>query len=123
VGDVKGPVDLRSAVESRKRSLRSRIYGRDRWEVPGILGNVRAAASLKALLESEAGIRRVVANDATGRVLVEYTPSELTDSVEALLNRALDFGPMSPSEFNALHESKSSVLPALRALASAESTL
>ena len=111
------PEPVESLLLSR---IRSRVYGRERWEVPGILGRARAAASVKALLESEWGIRHVVANELTGRVLVEYVPGELTDSVERLLRRALEFGPMSASEFNALREPKPRALPIVGAFASAE---
>src|SRR5262249_50243746 len=58
--------------------------------------------------------------ELTGRVLVEFTPGELEEPVEALLRKALEFGPMSVSEFRALRASKPSGLPFLSAIASAE---
>jgi hypothetical protein len=112
---------LRSTAKlCRPPRLRSRVRGRERWDVPAILGNIPSATSVKTLLESESGIRRVVVNELTGRVLVEYVPGELTDPIQELLRRALDFGPMSMSEFDALRDSKPPFLPALGAFASAE---
>jgi hypothetical protein len=109
--DITNPVGSKKAFESLLGlRLRSRVYGRERWEVPAILGNKRAAASVKTLLQSESGVRCVVANDTTGRVLIEYAPSELNDSIEVLLQRALEFGPMSASEFAALRDSRPSRL-------------
>ena len=100
--------------------IRSRVFGRERWHVPAILGNVRAAAALSTVLESERGVRRVVANELTGRVLIEFNPDELDEPVQGLLHRALEFGPMSVSEFSALRASKPSSLPLLTAIGSAE---
>jgi len=113
------PTGVSEAVQSIPR-IRSRVLGRERWEVPAILGNVRAAASVKTLLESEPGIQHVVVNELTGRMLIEYIPGELTDSIERMLSRALEFGPMSLHEFGALRDSKPSALPALAAFGSAE---
>lgn len=115
------PAGLLDPIESPLQpKLRSRVFGRERWDVPTILASPRAAGSLKALLESECGVRRVVANELTGRVLVEYAPGELPESVETLLHRALEFGPMSRSEFDAFRDPKPTGLPVVAAFASAE---
>lgn len=85
-------------------SLKSRVPGRDRWTVPAITGNGRRALALQTLLGSEAGIRRVKANELTGRILIEYAPERLEEPIELLIQRALEFGPMSPSEYVALDQ-------------------
>lgn len=88
--------------------------------MPEILGNPRAAASIETLLQGEGGVHRVFANPVTGRVLVEYVPGELKDSVEILLHRALEFGPMSGAEFDTIGKPQASAMPALGMIASAE---
>src|ERR1700758_2306687 len=115
------PTPASPALEPLPRMrIRSRVFGRERWDVPALLENMRAAAALSMLLESESGVRRVVANELTGRVLVEFTPGELEEPVEALLCKALEFGPMSVSEFRTLRASKPSGLSLLAAVGSAE---
>ena len=79
-------------------TLRSRVRGRERWEVPAILDDSRRAVSIKAILETEPGILRVEANETTGRVLVEYSPSQIRESVEILIIRASNHGNMLPEE-------------------------
>jgi hypothetical protein len=120
MSNLTSQTELCRAVRRRPLRLRSRVYGRERWEVPGILGNPKLAASVKTLLESECGVQRVVANALTGRVLVEYVPVELKASVEGLVYRALDFGPMSAIEFESITDSKRTALSAFGAMASAE---
>jgi hypothetical protein len=85
-------------------SLKSRVPGRDRWVVSAIVGDRNRALALEHLVGSETGIRRVVANELTGRILVEYIPGQLKQPVEALIWRALAFGPMLKSELGAVEE-------------------
>jgi hypothetical protein len=78
--------------------LRSRVPGRERWDVPCVRGAPDWAASVESILGSEDGITSVVANPSTGRVLVEFHPSRVTVPVEILLQRALASAPVYPSE-------------------------
>jgi hypothetical protein len=103
--------------------LRSAVAGRDRWELPVLFNDRRRAAAIQTILRTEPGIRKVVANHLTGRVLIEYLPGELNEPVETLLRRAVAFGPMLAIEFAEPTESKRkgrAVWSSLGALASAE---
>ena len=84
------------AVEPLK--LRSRVPGRERWEVACVRNHPNWAASIESIVGTEEGVEGVVANPATGRVLIEYDPGRITTSVEDLLRRALSFRPMSDTE-------------------------
>jgi Heavy metal associated domain 2 len=95
-------VDKHSFAESC--SLKSRVPGRDRWIVPAITGDRSRALALETLLGSDAGIRRVSANELTGRILIEYSSERLVEPIERLIQRALEFGPMSPGEYAALDQ-------------------
>jgi len=88
-------------------SLKSRVPGRDRWTVPAIAGDRSRALALETLLGSEAGIRRVSANELTGRMLIEYSAERLAAPIELLMQRALEFGRMSPGEYAALDQPRS----------------
>jgi hypothetical protein len=79
--------------------LRSTVAGRDRWELPVLFNDRRRAAAIQMILRTEPGIRKVVANHLTGRVLIEYLPGQLNKPVETLLRRAVAFGPMLTIEF------------------------
>jgi hypothetical protein len=89
-------------------ALRSRIPGRDRWQIPALIQESRLGLALETILASEPGILRISANRLTGRVLVQYDPEELEDSVENLLRKALDFGPMLPLEQDLLFANRAS---------------
>jgi hypothetical protein len=82
--------------------LRSRVPERDRWYVDLLEDNPRLAAAVELVLRSEEGIEEARANPLTGRVLVRYRPNVIPKSVEALLRRAVDGGPMTREEFAAL---------------------
>jgi hypothetical protein len=101
-------------------TLKSRVPGRDRWMVPAITGDRSRALALETLLGSEAGIRRVSANELTGRILVEYSPDRLEEPIELLIQRSLEFGPMSPVECGALDRPRNHGYWPLSALLSAE---
>jgi hypothetical protein len=66
----------------------------------------RLAAAVELVLRSEEGILDARANPLTGRVLVHYRPDLLSESIEALLHRALDFGPMSWEEFSSIRSDR-----------------
>jgi hypothetical protein len=80
-------------------SLRATVPGRDRWELPALRNDRLRAVAVQTILQTEPGIRKVVANHLTGRVLIEYLPGELNEPMEALLQRAVAFGPMLAAEF------------------------
>ena len=80
-------------------SLRSYVPGRERWHVDGLEDNPRLAAAVELVLRSEEGIKEVRANPLTGRVLVRYQPGSISASVETLLLRAVEAGPLSEEEF------------------------
>jgi hypothetical protein len=80
----------------------SQLVGRERWYVDVLEDNPRLAAAVELVLLSEMGIQEAGANPLTGRVLVRYNPDLLLESVEALIRRAIDLGPMSPEDFAAV---------------------
>jgi len=86
--------------------LRSRISGRERWYVNALEDRPRLAAAVELVLRSEEGIEEVRANPLTGRVLVRYRPDSVSESVETLLGRAIEAGPMSAEEFAALRSER-----------------
>jgi hypothetical protein len=85
-----------------KLVLRSRIPGRERWFVDVLEGNPRLAAAVELVLRSEEGVDEARANPLTGRVLFRYRADSISESVETLLRRAVEAGPMSEAEFAAL---------------------
>ena len=91
--------------------LCSRVAGRERWYVDALEDNPRLAAAVEVVLKSEEGILDAHANPLTGRVLVRYQPDLPAESVAALIQRAIEFGPMSEAEFASFQSTK---LPATR---------
>jgi hypothetical protein len=105
----------RLAPSSRRRSalpkavvdpsgivLRSRVPGRGRWYVKAIEDSPRLAATVELILRGEEGIESAEASPLTGSLLVHFRPDLAFEWTEALIHRALDFGPMSREEFSAL---------------------
>jgi hypothetical protein len=92
----------RIAARQPRLVLRSRTPERERWYVDLLEDNPRLAAAVELVLRSEEGIEEVRANPLTGRVLVRYRPDAIPESVETLLCRAVQAGPMSREEFAAL---------------------
>lgn len=90
----------------------SRVPGRERWRVGKLEGNPRFSATIELLLRSEEGVEEVRANPVTGRVLVRYQPESVSESIETLIRRALEFGPMSEEEFSTLRSSPARFSPA-----------
>jgi len=100
--------------------LCSQVPGRERWYVEVLEDNPRLAAAVEVVLKSEEGILDARANPITGRVLVRYRPDSLAESTEALIHRALAFGPMSDAEFSAFRSTKKPVKLSFRHLLAAE---
>ena len=92
----------RTAAASWKLVLRSQVHGRERWYIDALEDNPHLAAAVELVLRSDKGVEGARANPLTGRVLVQYNPDLLSEPVEALIRRALAFGPMSSEEFSAL---------------------
>src|ERR1700681_2517201 len=90
--------------------LCSQVRGRERWYVDALEDNPRLAAAVELMLRGEEGIQNAYANPLTGRVLVHYRPDLLTESIEALIHRALEFGPMSREEFSSLRSKEPGTL-------------
>jgi ATP-binding cassette, subfamily B, bacterial len=84
---------MTSAVSTPEILLRSRVPGRDRWNVPCLIGDERWSAAVELVLRGEEGVLDVTANPSTGRVLVTYVSAQLTVPIEVLLKNALQFGP------------------------------
>jgi hypothetical protein len=102
-------VDSQTIIPAMK--MRSRVPGRERWDVPCVRDHPNWAATVESIVGSEEGIESVIANPATGRVLVEFNPSRVTAPVQALLQRALSFRPMTASDgINTRHWGKRSTL-------------
>jgi hypothetical protein len=94
--------ELLRAVQSPAIVLRSRVCGRGRWYIEALEDNPRLAAAVELILRGEEGIEGAEANPLTGRVLVHFRPDLDFEWIEALIHRALEFGPMSREEFSAL---------------------
>jgi hypothetical protein len=93
------PVTRRILGFQPKPVLCSATRGRERWYVDALEDNPRFAAAVELVLRGEEGILNVRANALTGRVLVHYRPDLLSESIETMLRRALEFGPLSREEF------------------------
>lgn len=52
--------------------LRSKLPGRERWDVPGLWRRPALARQLELTLAAQDGVTRVCANPNTGRLLIEY---------------------------------------------------
>lgn len=98
---------------SNERQLKrcSGIRGRERWQVGGLTGNKRLAASLEMALKGESGVEEVVANPLTGRILVRYSHDHVQASVEVLIRRALALNHMMTPEISRPVVSKRYLLP------------
>jgi hypothetical protein len=94
------PIKSRARQRQPKLVLCSQVRGRERWYVDALENNPRLAAAVALVLRSEEGIEGAGANPLTGRVLVHYNPGLVSESVEALIRRAIEFGPMSREEFS-----------------------
>ena len=79
--------------------LCSRIAGRERWHARTLENNPRLAAAMQLVLQTEEGVIEARVNPLTGRVLVLYDPSAVTQSIERMLSRALEVCPLSPEDF------------------------
>jgi hypothetical protein len=100
--NTKGETSTKSSDRVPKILLRSQVRGRERWHVDVLEDNPRLAAAVELVLRTEEGIEGVSANPLTGRVLVRYNTDLLSESIEALIRRAIGFGPMTREEFAAL---------------------
>jgi ATP-binding cassette subfamily B protein len=78
----------------------SRIAGRERWHIRRLENNPRLAAAVQLVLQTEEGVLEARANPLTGRVLVVYDPSGITQPIATMLLRALEVCPLSPEEFS-----------------------
>src|SRR5690348_1324763 len=78
--------------------LRSRLPGRERWEVHSLTDNPNWAVAVENILRTEEGVRSAKANSLTGRVLIHFDPSRTSLPIEELLRKALAFGPMTATE-------------------------
>jgi hypothetical protein len=54
-------------------SLRSRSHGRERWDVPCLLGQENRAAGVELVLRGEEGVLGASVNPVTGRALITYS--------------------------------------------------
>jgi hypothetical protein len=94
------PGDLKFARRtSFSIRLCSRVSGRERWRVGALKGRPRLAAAVELILRGQQGVTAATTNPLTGSVLVYYSPDLLTESIEVLIQRALQFGPMTTDEF------------------------
>lgn len=100
--------------------LRSRISGRERWEIPLLINQPRHALAVQTILSSEPGILRIKANELTGRVLVHYDPAQIQDPIHNLLRKAFAFGPLSEMEQQLLGAKPEAPFAAVRLFLGAE---
>lgn len=99
--------DRRPAIRQPKMILCSGVHGRERWYVDVLEDNPRLAAAVELVLRSEEGIEAARVNPSTGRVLVHFRSHLLRESIQDLIARAIEFGPMSREEFSALRPRQS----------------
>jgi len=97
---------LRTLGKRPAMVLCSQVPGRERWYVDALEDNPRLAATVEVVLKSEEGILDARANPLTGRVVVRYRPGLPSESIEALIHRAVEFGPMSEAEFSSFRSNK-----------------
>jgi cation-transporting P-type ATPase C len=83
--------------------LLSGVPGRQRWRVPALESRPRLAAAVEIALRKESKASRVKANALTGRILVEWDPSQTPEAVEPIIQRAIERGPISEAEFQKQH--------------------
>jgi hypothetical protein len=100
--------------------LRSRIPGRERWDIPQLINQPRHALAVQTILASEPGILNIETNELTGRVLIEYDPEQRQDSLHNLLKRAVAFGAISEMEQQLLSAKPEGRFPAARLFLGAE---
>lgn len=100
--------------------LCSQVPGRERWYVDALEDNPRLAAAVELVLRSETGILDARANPLTGRVMVRYRRDLPPASIEGLIRRAVDFGPMSKAEFTAFRSKKAPATRSFHHLLAAE---
>lgn len=93
---------IRLVTGRPKLVLRSQVRGRERWYADAVEDNPRLAAAVELLLRKQEGIDEARANPLTGRVLIRYRPDSISVSIENLLCRAIEAGPMSREEFAVL---------------------
>ena len=106
--ETKVPLHERGVRKSAIR-LCSRVRGRDRWHVDRLENSPRLAAAVELVLRTEPGVKEARVNPLTGRILVHYEPALIREAVDALIHRALEFGPMSKEEFSLLRGSSNSL--------------
>ena len=99
VSAAAGRPDVRKKYAPVRMTLCSWSAGRERWRVEALEDRPRLAAALELVLSGEPGVERVEANPLTGRVLVHYHPDLISETVEELIRRALEFGPLTPREY------------------------
>jgi len=75
-------------------SIRSRVTGRERWEIPVLQDNPALAGAVELLLCGEPGVIDALANPVSGRLLIRFDPERITAPVEQLIRSALSFGPL-----------------------------
>src|ERR1700730_5052634 len=82
--------------------LLSNVPGRQRWRVPGLESRPRLAAAVEIALRKESRASRVKVNPLTGRILIQWDPSQTYGAVESIIRRALERGPISEANFEKL---------------------
>jgi hypothetical protein len=75
-------------------SIRSRIPGRERWDVPVLRDHPALAGAVELLLRAEPGVIEAHANPVSGRLLIRFDPGRITAPVEQLIRSAVSFGPL-----------------------------
>ncbi|MCU1299551.1 MAG: Lead, cadmium, zinc and mercury transporting ATPase [Acidobacteriaceae bacterium] len=81
--------------------LLSKVPGRQRWYVPGIRNKPRLAAGVEMTLRREARLLCVRVNFLTGRILIQWDPSQ-SIQIKPLVRKALARGPVSNSSYEGL---------------------
>jgi cation-transporting P-type ATPase C len=82
--------------------LLSDVPGRQRWRVPALESRPRVAAAVEIALRKESKASRVKANPLTGRILIQWDPSQTPGDVKSIIQRALEEGPISEADFEKL---------------------
>ncbi|MCU1276453.1 MAG: Lipid export ATP-binding/permease protein MsbA [Bryobacterales bacterium] len=87
------------AVDSRvAMSVRSRVPGRERWNIPVLRDNPALCAAVELVLRGDPGVIDAHASSSTGSLLLRFEPGRIADPSEQLIRSALSLGPLNLRE-------------------------
>jgi ATP-binding cassette subfamily B protein len=79
-------------------SVRSRVPGRERWNIPVLRNNPALCEAVGLVLRGESGVLECQASPVSGRLLLRFEPGRITAPVDQMIRSALSFGPLNSRE-------------------------